>query len=275
MKLILGIDIGGSTTKIVGFNGEIKVGSLQVKAHDQTTSLYGAIGKFLHVFGFGISNIEAITLTGVGSSFIKEDIYGIKTYKVDEFYSVGYGGLYVSSKKSGLVVSMGTGTAYVLANGKNITHIGGSGVGGGTLIGLSKLLLNTSDLDLIDEYIKKGTLSNVDLSIEDICKDLIPSLPPDTTASNFGHIKSGVTKNDLAFGIINMVYQTIGMMAILYMKNSSIKNIILTGSMTRFSCIESVFKKMEILHNVDFIIPDDAVFSTAIGSVVYYKENLQ
>lgn len=275
MKLILGIDIGGSTTKIVGFDGKIKVGSLQVKADDQVTSLYGAIGKFLQIFEFRISEVESVVLTGVGSSFIKGDVYGIKTYKVDEFNSVGYGGLYVSSKDSGLVVSMGTGTSYVLANGEQIAHVGGSGVGGGTLIGLSNLLLNTKDLDLIDEYINKGSLSNVDLSIGDICRDLIPSLPPDTTASNFGYIKSGVTKNDLAFGIINMVYQTVGMMAIFYLKNSDTKNIILTGSMTRFSCIGSVFKRMEILHNVDFIIPNDAIFSTAMGAIIYYQENLQ
>ena len=46
MGIILGIDIGGSTTKIVGYreNG-VLIGMLQVRAADQITSLYGAVGN--------------------------------------------------------------------------------------------------------------------------------------------------------------------------------------------------------------------------------------
>ena len=48
MKATIGIDIGGSTTKIAGFTEEKKLlGTLQVKASDQITSLYGALGRFL------------------------------------------------------------------------------------------------------------------------------------------------------------------------------------------------------------------------------------
>lgn len=275
MQIILGVDIGGSTTKIVGFNGEDKIGYLQVKADDQLTSFYGALGKFLSTYNILIKNVECILITGVGSSFIKSDVYGIKTYKVDEFDAIGYGGLYLSGKSSAIVVSMGTGTAYVKATENSIVYIGGSGVGGGTLIGLSERLLNTINLDLIDKYIKRGSLSRVDLSIEDICNELIPFLPPDTTASNFGNIKFDATKNDLALGIINMIYQTIGLLAVFYVKNDNIKDIVLTGSLNRFSVITQVFKKLEILHNVKFNIPNDSVFSTAIGTIIYYKKFLQ
>lgn len=275
MNVVLGIDIGGSTTKIVGFNDSIRIGTLQVKAEDQITSLYGAIGKFLSHYNILLRDVKSIVLTGVGNSFVKNDIYGIKTYKVDEFNAIGYGGLYVSDKKSALVVSMGTGTAYVKATQDSITHIGGSGVGGGTLIGLSSLLIGTSDFNLIEKYSKGGVLSNVDLRIEDICNELIPSLPPDTTASNFGNISSSVRKEDLTLSILNMIYQTLGLLAIFYIKNNDVKDIVLTGSLTRFSIINQIFKKLELLHGVQFTIPEDAIFSTSIGSVVYYNKFLK
>lgn len=274
MQIILGFDIGGSTTKVVGFKGDIKIGFLQVRSDDQVTSFYGSFGKFLSVYGIKISDIDCILITGVGSSFINGDVYGIKTYKIDEFNAIGYGGLYLSGKKSAIVVSMGTGTAYVKVTQNSITHIGGSGVGGGTLIGLSEKLLNTTNLDLIGKYIENGSLSKVDLTIEDICNELIPSLPPDTTASNFGNIKFDVKKQDLALGIINMIYQNIGLLAIFYTKNDDVKDIVLTGSLTKFSVINQIFKKLEILHNVKFTIPDDAIFSTAIGTIIYYKKNM-
>ena len=48
MEVILGIDIGGSTTKIVGLRTDGSVISmLRVRAEDQVTSLYGALGNYL------------------------------------------------------------------------------------------------------------------------------------------------------------------------------------------------------------------------------------
>ena len=48
MDVILGIDIGGSTTKIVGLRTDGSVVSmLRVRAEDQVTSLYGALGNYL------------------------------------------------------------------------------------------------------------------------------------------------------------------------------------------------------------------------------------
>ena len=46
MGVILGIDIGGSSTKIVGLreDGSI-IDMLRVKAEDPITSLYGALGN--------------------------------------------------------------------------------------------------------------------------------------------------------------------------------------------------------------------------------------
>lgn len=271
---VLGFDIGGSTTKVVGFDGDVKIGYVQVKSDDQLTSFYGSLGKFITTYNIKLNEIDCIVITGVGSSFIEGNVYGIKTYKVEEFNAIGYGGLYTSQKDKALIVSMGTGTAYVQADKDNIKHIGGSGVGGGTLMGLSSLIIDTTSLDLIKEYVKEGSLSKVDLTVEDICNELIPSLPPDTTASNFGNIKFDVKKEDLAIGILNMIYQNLGLIAIFYIKNSDIKDIVLTGSMTQFPTISQMFKKLEILHNVKFTIPRDAVFSTAIGAVIYYKKKL-
>ncbi len=74
MKATIGIDIGGSTTKIAGFTEEKKLlDTLQVKASDQITSLYGALGRFLREHRLRPADISKIVLTGVGASFIEED----------------------------------------------------------------------------------------------------------------------------------------------------------------------------------------------------------
>ena len=121
MKATIGIDIGGSTTKIAGFTEEKKLlGTLQVKASDQITSLYGALGRFLREHGLSLADISKIVLTGVGASFIEEDIYAIPTVKAVELDAIARGGLALAGLDEALVVSIGTGTAFVRAD-KNST----------------------------------------------------------------------------------------------------------------------------------------------------------
>ena len=67
MKTIIGIDVGGSTTKIVGFQGATMIAPQFVKASDPLTSLFGAFGKFTAENNIDLCDIEKIILTGVGS----------------------------------------------------------------------------------------------------------------------------------------------------------------------------------------------------------------
>lgn len=58
-----------------------------------------------------------------------------------------------------IVVSMGTGTSLVKCDGENIKHIGGIGIGGGTLAGLSRIMLKTDDIKQITNLAKDGDVS--------------------------------------------------------------------------------------------------------------------
>ena len=266
MDIILGIDVGGSTTKIVGLqNGEL-IGTLQVRAADQITSLYGAIGNFLRAQSLKLDDVSAIALTGVGATFIDEPIYDLKTRKVNEFLAIGHGALRLSGLEEAIIVSMGTGTAFVRAGRNSITHIGGSGVGGGTIIGLASQMLGKSDIDAILLLAESGRLDNVDLSVREIIGRDIPSLPPDLTAANFGRIKSTASESDIALGIINMVFQTAGMLAVFVARNDTIRDIVLTGTLTMIPQAQTVLSPFMDQFDLRFIIPPKAVFATAIGA---------
>ena len=146
-KIVIGIDVGISTTKIVGIdsNGMV-VSPLRIKATDPITSLYGAFGKYLHDNKIRLEEVEHVMLTGVGAAYIEENIYGLPTTKAEEFVADGLGAKYESKLDRMIVVSMGTGTSLVKCDGEDISHIGGIGIGGGTLTGLSRLLLKTDDI---------------------------------------------------------------------------------------------------------------------------------
>ena len=125
MSIILGIDIGGSTTKIVGLqSGGSVIAMHRVSAQDPITSLYGAMGNFLFTNGLELGDVSRIALTGVGASYVEGDIYGIATEKVEEFTAVGAGGLALSGQERAVVVSMGTGTAFIWAEkGAPVRHL--------------------------------------------------------------------------------------------------------------------------------------------------------
>ncbi|MFT4143063.1 MAG: hypothetical protein QM644_01305 [Mobilitalea sp.] len=148
--------------------------------------------------------------------------------------------------------------------------MGGSGICGGTLLGLTSKLISENDIAIISSIAEKGDLAKVDLTIQDISKEIIPKLPPFTTASNFGHIKGYATKEDLALGAINMVFQTIGMLAVFACLDSHIHDVVLIGALTELPQAEIVFANVSKLYPINFIIPPQAIFGTAIGAIVPY-----
>lgn len=275
MSYIIGIDIGGSTTKIAGFSDNQIYSPILVKANDPIASLYGAFGKFLSLNKLELSQIERIMVTGVGSSFVTEKIYDIPTGRVDEFRAIGAGGLFLSRLPRAIIVSMGTGTAFVMADGNTVEHMGGSGVGGGTLLGLSYEMLNLRNFEDLIETANGGDLSNIDLSIGDITRDILTGLPPDITASNFGKISDLATKSDKALGVINLVFQTIGMLSIFATRIHRINDVILTGNLVNVPQSHEIFKILSKLHGVNFHIPDKAEYATAAGAAICYTNGVE
>lgn len=268
MDYTLGIDIGGSTTKIVGFSEGRLVGTLKIKAADAVTSAYGAFGKFLNAHSISIDQINTVFLTGVGSSFVNDDFFNIKTKRVDELRAIGIGGKYLSGLDRAIVVSMGTGTAFVKISGRSVTHMGGSGVGGGTIFGLADKLVGVREFSHIVELADKGRLCNVDLTVGDISQSDISNMTKETTASNFGKLSDFAAGEDLAAGILNLVFQTIGMLAVFAAKGEKIRDIVLTGNLSMVSFSGRSYGMLEKLHGVKFLTPDNSEYATAIGAAL-------
>ena len=267
MDVILGIDIGGSSTKVVGLRTDGSVLSmLQVRAEDQVTSLYGALGNYLTSNHLALSDVRRVVLTGVGASYVEGDIYGLPTCRVSEFSATSTGALSLSGQSSAVVVSMGTGTAFLWASPDGIRHLCGSGIGGGTLKGLCHKLVGMEQLGQIIELAENGNLNHVDLTMKDITVHTGPTLDPDMTAANFGNLAEDATPADLAAGVMNLVFQAIGTMTVLSCQCCNSKTVVLTGSMTTLPQAVSNFQLFEHLYGIHYIIPENATFATAIGA---------
>ncbi len=273
MRTTIGIDIGGSATKIVGFQEtdagkKILIPPLFVRATDHLTSVYGAFGKFTAVNGLTLGDIDEVKVTGVGSTHLEKGLYTLPCQKVSEFDALGLGGLYLSGLEEAIVVSMGTGTAIVHAKkGEKPTYLGGTGVGGGTLGGLSRLLLQMDDLDHVAALAAQGDLSKIDLRIQDMMRG--GNMPGDMTAANFGKVSDMATKEDISLGLINTVFETGGMLSLFAARAHGIRDVILTGKLTSIPYAKEMFERFSQMFDANFIIPEYAPFGTVIGAALY------
>jgi type II pantothenate kinase len=264
--MIIGIDIGSTTTKAVSIESGRIVRKVRTKAADALTSATGAFGKMILENNIKMTDIERIMITGAGAAKIKRNIFGISTKRVSEITAIGIGGMFLSGKDSIIITNIGTGTAVIEAKKDGISHLGGSGVGGGTILGLSKRLLMMSDFTGVMELAARGNLNQVDLLLEDIMEADLSFLNKESTASNFGKMLDTAKNEDIALGIINLVYQVIGMLSVFAARSRNINSVVITGSGSNNPIGKKILSVITEMHAVHFEYPADAEYTTAIGA---------
>lgn len=266
--MIIGIDIGSTTTKAVAVqNGEI-IKTIKTKAFDAVTSATGALGKLIIESNLKISSVRKIIITGAGAVSINDEIFGIQTHKIDEISAIGLGGMFLSKKENVIISNIGTGTSIIEATREKITHLGGTGIGGGTIIGLSKELIHSTTFENILRLADLGDLSKVDLLIEDISDSGISFLNSKSTASNFGKMLDTANKEDIALGVINLVYQVIGVISVFAARSRNADSVLITGNGSKNIIGRKILEEISQLYNVGFEFPPDAEFATAIGAAL-------
>ena len=264
--MIIGIDIGSTTTKVVSIEDGKVTRKIRTRAQDAVTAATGAFGKIVLENGIKINNIERIAITGAGAAKIKDDIFGIPTGKVDEIKAIGIGGMFLSGMKNIIITNIGTGTVIIEAGEQGIFHFGGSGVGGGTILGLAKKLLPTAEFSGILELAKTGKLNQVDLLLGDITDASISFLSGESTASNFGKMLDTASPSDIAYAIINMVYQVIGVLSVFAARAKNSTRVIVTGNGSKNIIGQNVLVSISKMYGIEFIYPEYAEYTTAIGA---------
>ena len=272
--MIIGIDIGSTTTKAVSLEDGRVVKKIKTKADDAVTSATGALGKMILENGIKMAEITRIMITGAGATKIEGDLFGISTEKVSEIIAIGTGGIFLSGKDNIVIANIGTGTAIIEARKDKIIHLGGSGVGGGTILGLAKRLLSLSDFKDIMKLAGSGSLDTVDLLLEDIMAADLSFLNKKSTASNFGKMLDTARNEDIALGIINLVFEVIGMLAVFAARSRNINKVVVTGSGSHNPLGQSVLAGITRLHSVVFEYPEDAEYTTAVGAGLCGEKNI-
>ncbi len=262
--MIIGVDAGGSAVKLALMDGG-EAPRLTHYAPNSDKPVSQLIRETLDRAGIPLAAVSRIALTGMHTEHCDADALGIAIQSVPELDAIAIGGTRLARRQQAIVVSIGTGTAYVLARDGQYTHLGGTGMGGGTLMGLAGRLFGIQDPLELDALTQGGDLNRVDLTIGDLF-GAGSSLPPELVAANLAKPTAAATDRDWAAGLINLVLQVAGSMAVIACGGHGVSTVILTGALTQLSMARSVYEKFQRVYGLEFIIPPYADCATAIGA---------
>ncbi|RSN73862.1 pantothenate kinase [Candidatus Methanodesulfokora washburnensis] len=270
---VIGLDIGGTTTKAVLLSGDKVKHSVSATGSEPLVSASGALGKLIEEAKIPLSEIKLISCTGGGARHMGCSLLGLKTVKVDEIESIGHGGLFLSGLDEAVVASIGTGTAVVHAkrHGNEVIsrHLGGTGVGGGTLVGLGRLLLGRGSVEGIVELAERGRHEAVDLLIRDIVGGPVGNLPESATASNFGKVGDGTELSDIAAGLVRMISEVVGTVICLAAKSVKMEDrIVLVGTVPTIRIVGDQIKETIAMLGGHAVVPDKASYAAAVGAAM-------
>lgn len=185
-----------------------------------------------------------IGVTGGGADRLVRELPG--TVAVNEFAAWGAGAADMLAEDGGgepsqryLLVSLGTGTSVLLVDGLSVSRVGGTALGGGTLLGLAAGLLGTSDFETVVALAKKGSRREVDLLVSDIYRAGGIPLAGDLTAANFGKLAprlaagERVAPADLAHALMGLLGENVALVCAHLAAAAQVRRIVFGGSTLR------------------------------------------
>ena len=226
-----------------------------------------------------ISNIGFLAVTGGKHLELGDYIDSTPIIHVNEIDAVGHGSMKLSGlseEESTIIVSAGSGTACIHAHKGIFTHCSGTGVGGGTVLGLSKLLLGTTDPEEIAALAEKGDESFVDLILEDVVSGPIGQLPSDTTAVNFGKVSKDnieYSREDIAAGIVNLVGQTAARIATSVAMMFQATEIVVVGRAPSFVGLKNSLEQAASITGFTPHFPKNGEYASALGAMLVAEKN--
>jgi type II pantothenate kinase len=266
---VIGVDAGATLVKIATRSPE---GALRYQLAPAT-----ALSEV--VATIQAARPERVGLTGGGATKL-EQLLGRLTLRVNEFAAWGNGAaellqdLPLGSARRYLLVSLGTGTSVMLVDGMAVNRIGGTALGGGTVVGLGAALLDRSDFSEIAALAENGDRRRVDLLVSDIYRAGEIPLLGELTAASFGklaRLDGGPTTpahEDLAHAVMGLVGENVALICAGLGAAHQVDRVVFGGSTLRKNpTLREVLQRITAALGLETVFLPDGEFAGALGAL--------
>ncbi|MEK3765355.1 MULTISPECIES: type II pantothenate kinase [unclassified Solibacillus] len=275
MSTWIGIDTGGTLTKLAYMNDQQEL-TLTVFPSNEMHLVREWLEKH--------PQVEEIGLTGGRTEQLRDVLKTMKSIQyIVEFEATLKGVRYLLEKEGhsisqSIITNIGTGTSIHYMDGNSHQRVGGTGVGGGTLIGLATIMTGISDFDEIKSNAFEGSRDGIDLLVKDIYQGMDTPIDGNLTASNFG--KVGITEqrefdqNDVLATTQGLIGEVISTLSIQLAEQHNTDYIVYIGSTLIDNIqLKKVIEHYTILKKHKPIFLQDCGFSGAIGALINIREH--
>ncbi|MEE8558687.1 MAG: hypothetical protein V3T14_12460 [Myxococcota bacterium] len=255
----IGIDAGATLCKVVHQGKTLRTERYSSRAISEVQREVASRGAL------------RIVVTGGGSDHFSR-LGGVVVQRVNEFEAWARGAP-ILAERSGieiperyLLVSLGTGTSVLAIERDNVRRVGGTALGGGTIMGLGRLLLGVESFEELADLAGKGDRRKVDLLVGDIYPtDGLP-LPADLTAANFGKVGSE-RPEDIASALMGLVGENVALVCAALAREAAVQEILLCGStLTENPALQQVLLQVWQKVGCEPCLLPDGAFCGAVGA---------
>jgi type II pantothenate kinase len=217
-----------------------------------------------------------IGLTGGGAPRLAKLLQS-DTAQVEEFaaWSTGAGLLLgrAEAPERFLLASVGTGTSVVRVGAGPIERVGGTALGGGTIMGLAAALFGEHSFERIAALAAKGDRRDVDLLVGDIYRDGGFQLPPELNAASFGKLalardRASTDPRDLSHALMGMVGENVGLLCVALANAAGVEHVVFGGSTLRNNdALSGVLRGVCFAKGLSSTVLRRGEFAGAIGAL--------
>jgi len=213
-----------------------------------------------------------IHLTGGGAARIASSLSGAPVQLVSEFEAWGRGAALLATRagwtlpRRYLLVSVGTGTSVLEVEETVATRISGLTLGGGTLLGLARLLFDVDSFAEVAALAERGDRGRVDLRVGDVYPEGGIALDPRLTASCFAKAASR-DPADLAQALVGLLGENIGLSSAALARARGIDTLVFGGSAVSASpLLGEILRLAAQVGGVDARLLPDGAYCGAVGA---------
>ncbi len=261
----IGVDVGSSLTKLAyrGGSGPVRYELLGRAAYDHVVEAVNRLQP------------QILGLTGGGASQLASRLGG-RAVEVNEFTAWGTGANHLlrgrQKTDTYLLVSLGTGTSVMLVDHQQVRRLGGTALGGGTILGLGAALLQQTSFEETCHLAAQGTRDSVDLLVRDIYSDPDRPLKGDLTAASFGRLarqdSAAPPREDIAAAIMRLVGENVTLIAGGHARHLGLDRLVFGGSTLRNNpALEKVLNEVSALLGLKAYFLTNGEFAGALGAL--------
>ncbi|HSJ37090.1 MAG TPA: type II pantothenate kinase [Planococcus sp. (in: firmicutes)] len=171
-----------------------------------------------------------------------------------------------------LLTNVGTGTSIHCIENNKQERVGGTGIGGGTLVGLSRLLTGVVDYEEMVSLARQGSRDRIDLKVKQIYEGKVPPISGELTASNFGNkifeVADQLTREELLAAVIGLVGETVSTISVHAARNCESSTIIYIGSsFFQNPLLKEVVESYTVLRGATPLFLENGEYSGAVGAM--------